>query len=148
MNVSSNPPVRASPSWCLTSSSRHSFRRTLDVFFEAFGTGSAVRAMVVILMLLSSFVRSAWGSGCAATCSSGLSTESAACSPWFSGPAIVMVMHRLGDVLSSVLRRFLGGSVDKSNCAMGGAVGSAKEKPKSAVISRTLYDSQRNIQKY
>jgi hypothetical protein len=47
----------------------------------------------------------------------------------------------LGDVLSFVLRRFLGGSMDKSTCAMGGAVGSAKEKPKSAVISRTLHDS-------
>jgi hypothetical protein len=77
--------------------------------------------------------------------SSSLSANSAGCGPCLFVPVVVTILHRLGDVLSFVLRRFLGGSVGISNCAIGGAVGSAKEKPKSAVISRTLYASQQGI---
>jgi hypothetical protein len=48
-------------------------------------------------------------------------------------------------MLPFVFRRFVGGSVSKSSGRVGGAdIGSAKEKPKSAVIVRTLYHYQRH----
>ena len=47
-------------------------------------------------------------------------------------------LRLFGDVGSSVLRRFAGGSVGRSRSATDGTEGRAKEKPKSAVIARTL----------
>jgi hypothetical protein len=60
----------------------------------------------------------------------------------FSVPSSISSPRLLGDAGPFVLHRLAGGSVGGSSCAIDcaieGAKGSAKEKPKSAVIARTL----------
>ena len=54
----------------------------------------------------------------------------------------VLALLLPGDTLSLVLRRFAGGSAGRCTCATVGALGNDMENPNSAVIVRTLCDSQ------